>query len=149
MSKWISARPNMTSSSKTWVEATEKYGPQTDVKILPNGHYQIHNYHGGTPFPNPQDPNKGWKILANIFWAFQPSVYVNSPNNYGSVWGIDRYGNVNQTTLDVVYRWSDFNTDPGIPGSGDLRPGYLVHGMEYGRDSGAGALYLLASTLLC
>jgi len=117
---------------KTWVEATEKFGPQTDVKILPNGHYQIVNYHGGTPFPNPQDPNKGWKILANTFWAFQPSVYVNSSNNYGSIWGIDRYGNVNQTTLDVVYRWSDFNTDPGFPVQATYAPGtwYTEWSME-------------------
>ena len=100
---------------QTWIEATEKYGSQTSVKVLPNGHYELDNYHGGTPFPNPQDPNKGWKILANVFWAFQPSVYVNTPSNYGSVWAVDRYGNVNQTTLDVVYRWSDFITDPGFP----------------------------------
>ena len=55
---------------KTWVEATEKYGPQTQVEVLPNGHYVLKNYHGGTPFPDPQEPNKGWKILANVFWAF-------------------------------------------------------------------------------
>src|SRR5665213_659751 len=67
---------------KTWVEATEKYGPQTGVDILPNGHYVLKNYHGGTPFPNPAEPNKGWKVLANVFWAFVPSVYVNSPNNF-------------------------------------------------------------------
>src|SRR5258707_13376372 len=84
-------------------------------KVLPNGHYVIKNYHGGTPFPNPQEPHKGWKILANVFWGYVPSVYVNSPNNYGSVWSNDRFGNSNTTTLDVVYRWSDFNTDPGFP----------------------------------
>jgi len=45
---------------KTWVEATEHYGPQTQVEVLPNGHYALRNYRGGTPFPNSQDPNKGW-----------------------------------------------------------------------------------------
>jgi hypothetical protein len=116
----------------TWVEATEKYGGQTEVKVLPNGHYQLLNYHGGTPFPNPQDPNKGWKILANVFWAFVPSVYVNSPNNYGSVWSVDRYGNSAATTLDVVYRWSDFSTDPGFPAQQTYAPGtwYTEWGME-------------------
>ncbi|MEA2681386.1 MAG: hypothetical protein QOK03_3108, partial [Candidatus Binataceae bacterium] len=29
---------------KTWVEATEKYGPQTQVEVLPNGHYALRNY---------------------------------------------------------------------------------------------------------
>ena len=91
---------------KTWVEATEKYGPQTQVEVLPSGHYVLKNYHGGTPFPDPQEPNKGWKILANVFWAFQPSVYVNSPNNFGAIWSNDRFGNSNTTTIDVVYRWA-------------------------------------------
>ncbi len=108
---------------KTWQDATEKYGAQTTVEVLPNGHYVMHNYHGGTPFPNPQDPNKGWKVLANTFWGFVPALYVNSPTNFGSVWAIDRYGNVNQTTLDVVYRWSDFITDPGFPKTENYAPG--------------------------
>ena len=117
---------------KTWVEATEKYGSQTEVGILPNGHYVLKNYHGGTPFPNPQEPNKGWKILANVFWAYVPSVYVNSPNNYGSVWSLDRFGNSNATTLDVVYRWSDYSTDPGFPVQQNYAPGtwYTEWGME-------------------
>jgi hypothetical protein len=117
---------------KTWVEATEKYGSQTTVEVLPNGHYVLKNYHGGTPFPNPQDPNKGWKILANAFWAFVPAVYVNTPNNYGTVWSVDKYGNVNATTLDVVYRWSDYVTDEGVPHDVNYAPGtwYTEWAME-------------------
>jgi hypothetical protein len=116
----------------TWTAATEQYGSQTSVKVLPNGHYAIENYHGGTPFPNPADPNKGWKILANVFWAYQPSVVVKTSDNYGSVWAVDRYNNVNVTTLDLVYRWSDFITDPGFPKTMDYAPGtwYTEWGME-------------------
>jgi hypothetical protein len=111
---------------KSWVERTEKYGPQTEVEVLPNGHYVLKNYHGGTPFPNPQEPNKGWKILANINWPAGPQMYVNTPSNYGSVWSIDRFDNVNTTTIDVVYRvsTSDYVSDPGIPPSSlDYAPG--------------------------
>jgi hypothetical protein len=108
---------------KSWRDATEKYGAQTTVEVLPNGHFVLHNYHGGTPFPNPQDPNKGWKILANAFWAYQPAVYVNAPENVGSVWANDRYGNVNQTTIDVVYRWSSYITDPNFPQTLTYAPG--------------------------
>jgi hypothetical protein len=108
---------------KSWVEATEKYGSQTSVEVLPNGHYVMHNYHGGTPFPNPQEPNKGWKILSNVFYAYVPAIYVNSPDNDGSVWAVDRYGNVNQTALDVVYRWSAYVTDPGVPHDLNYAPG--------------------------
>jgi hypothetical protein len=117
---------------KTWVEATEKYGAQTQVDVLPNGHYQIKNYYGGTPFPNPQEPHKGWKVLANVFWAYVPALYVNSPKNYGTVWAIDRYGNVAPSTFDVVYRWSAYITDPGFPHEETYAPGswYTEWGMQ-------------------
>jgi len=116
--------PKYNALPKSWLDATEKYGAQTTVEVLPNGHYVLHNYHGGTPFPNPQEPNKGWKVLANTFWAYQPAVYVNAVgDNYGSVWALDRYGNVNQTKLDVVYRWTDFITDPNFPTTLTYAPG--------------------------
>jgi hypothetical protein len=117
---------------KSWRVATEKYGSQTSVEVLPNGHYVLHNYHGGTPFPNPQEPNKGWKILANIFFAYVPSIYVNTPNNPGSVWSVDRYGNINLLTDDIVYRWSDYNTDPNFPQTLSYAPGtwYTEWAME-------------------
>jgi Protein of unknown function (DUF1329) len=117
---------------KTWVEATEKYGAQTGVEVLPNGHYQIKNYYGGTPFPNPQEPHKGWKTLANVFWAFVPALYVNSPQNYGTVWAIDRFGNVAPSSFDVVYRWSAYITDAGFPHEETYAPGswYTEWGMQ-------------------
>ena len=34
---------NNTFLPKTWIEATEKYGPQTKVDVLPNGHYVMSN----------------------------------------------------------------------------------------------------------
>jgi uncharacterized protein DUF1329 len=117
---------------KTWVEATEKYGAQTGVDVLPNGHYQVKNYYGGTPFPNPQEPHKGWKALANVFWAFVPALYVNSPQNYGTVWAIDRFGNVAPSSFDVVYRWSAYITDKGFPHEETYAPGswYTEWGMQ-------------------
>jgi hypothetical protein len=96
---------------KGWVEATEKYGAQTSVDVLPSGHYVIKNYQGGTPFPNPQEPNKGWKVLADVFFAYYPTLYVKTPTNYGTVWSMDRLGNVAPSSIDVVYRWSDYVTD--------------------------------------
>src|SRR5215472_13218514 len=108
---------------KTWVEATEKYGAQTSVDMLPNGHYVVRNYQGGTPFPNPQEPYRGWKVLANVFWAYAPAMYVKTPSSYGTVWAVDRYGNIAPSGLDVVYRWSDFITDAGYPRQEHYAPG--------------------------
>ena len=109
---------------ETIIAATEKYGSQTRVKVLPNGHYQLLSYHGGVPFPNAQEPHKGWKLLANLFFgAYGPALYVNTPNNYGTVWIQDRYGNIASDTFDVVYRQSDYNTDPGFPVQETYAPG--------------------------
>jgi hypothetical protein len=108
---------------KTWVEATEKYGPQTQVQILANGHYVLKNYHGGTPFPDPQEPNKGWKIMANVFFAYVPAVYVKAGNNFSTFIVSDGFGNVSSSTVNVVYRWSDYITDEGFPPKENYAPG--------------------------
>jgi hypothetical protein len=108
---------------KSWVEATEKYGSQTQVEVLPNGHYRLKSYYGGTPFPNPTEPNKGWKILANNFWFVRPALYAQGEQNYGTVWSVDRFGNIAPSSLDVVYRQTAYITDPGFPHEESYAPG--------------------------
>ena len=108
---------------KTYLAATEQYGGQDRVEVLPNGHFKIDNYQGGLVFPNPQEPNKGFKVLANLFFDYVPSLYVNTPTNYGSVWLQDRFGDISKDTFDVVYRQSGWNTDPGFPRNETYAPG--------------------------
>jgi len=115
--------PRFDNVPKTWRDATEKYSSQVRVEVTPAGHYILHNYYGGTPFPNPQEPNKGWKILANVFWGVGPALYVNTPSNYGTVWAVDRFADVAPSTFDVVYRASDYITDPGFPHTLNYAPG--------------------------
>ena len=100
--------------------ATEKYSSQTGVEQLPNGHYLLRNFHGGIPFPNPTEPYKGWKALANIYFAYVPAIYQQDDRNYGTVWSNDRYGNIAPSSVDVVYAWTAYSTDPGfenVPGA--------------------------------
>ncbi len=108
---------------KSYIAATEKYGDQTRLVYLPDGHIDIQDYHGGVPFPNPKDPDMGTKLLANNFFAYVPSLYLNSPNNTGSLWFQDRHGNIVNQTIDVVYRQSGWNTDPGVPVDESYDPG--------------------------
>lgn len=117
---------------QTWMTATEKYGSQTNVQKLPDGHYQIVNYQGGTPFPNPEQPYKGQKILANVFFAYAPAVYVKTSSAWGTVWSVDRYGDIAPSTLAIVYRWTDYITDQGFPKQEPFAAGtwYTEWGMQ-------------------
>lgn len=110
---------------KTFLAATEKYSAQTKLVQLPNGHYEMQNYHGGVPFPNPSttDPEMGTKLLVNLFYAYVPAIYLNATNNTGSLWFQDRFGNISAQTIDVVYRQSGWNTDPGFPPDFNYAPG--------------------------
>jgi hypothetical protein len=81
------------------------------------------NYHGGVPFPNPTEPYKGWKALANVYFAYVPAMYFNGPNNYDTVWAVDRYGNISPYTNDVLYAWTAYSTDPGFEKITDAVPG--------------------------
>ncbi|HJU11077.1 MAG TPA: DUF1329 domain-containing protein [Candidatus Binataceae bacterium] len=104
-------------------EATERYGGQTRIVHLPNGHNDVQGYVAGRPFPNPQEPDKGYKILANVWFAYVPHLYVNTPENMANSCTQDRFGNISCSKIIFVYRQVGYNTDPGVqrdtPGTGD------------------------------
>jgi Protein of unknown function (DUF1329) len=97
---------------KTYREATQKFASQVRIASLPNGGLNILNYVAGQPFPNPAEPHKGWKILADVWYRYMPHLAV---YKYGTGCAQDRYGSVNCTADSVVYRQLSNNTDPGIP----------------------------------
>jgi hypothetical protein len=102
---------------KPYVEATEKYGGQTRLVKLPDGHYKMENYVAGLPFPNPSEPEKGTKIAANVTYKMQ-----------GYQWGMfqdlggaptlflrDRFGNWSQSILNFTYLQLGYNWEPDVP----------------------------------
>jgi Protein of unknown function (DUF1329) len=97
---------------RNYLAATEKYSSQVQLAELPNGGLTLHNYQGGMPFPNPQEPHKGWKILANLWYRYQPHL---SADTYGTGCLIDHYGNISCKAAEIVERQLAFNTDPGTP----------------------------------
>jgi hypothetical protein len=101
---------------KAFVEATEKYGVQTRVIHLPDERMSIKNYVAGFPFPNPQQPDKGYKILANIW--FPPIAYllVGSPDTGdASFCTVDHFNNQACSKTSYVYRQLAYNWDPRTP----------------------------------
>jgi hypothetical protein len=90
--------------------------PGNGVRVvhLPNGHNDIANYVAGQPFPNPQEPDKGYKLLVDLWFAYAPHLIAGTPANPFRTCVEDRYSNISCTLLSYVYRQTAYNTDPGF-----------------------------------
>jgi hypothetical protein len=97
-------------------EATEKYGGQTQMVKLPDGHYDLKNYIAGMPFPNPSDPDKGWKILADSWFGPVPRIAAGTPETgLASLCALDRHGSSTCLKTAYVYRMLSHIYSPGYP----------------------------------
>jgi Protein of unknown function (DUF1329) len=103
---------------RNYQAATESYANDVKLVNLPDGGLTLRGYRGGTPFPNPSDPHKGWKILANVIYRYVPHSIV---INHAGGCSIDRNADINCATGDIVFRQMSFNTDPGVPAT---QPGF-------------------------
>jgi uncharacterized protein DUF1329 len=98
-----------------YLAATEKYSSQVRLVTLPDGGLTLENYTGGEPFPNPGEPHKGWKILANHWFRYFPHLVVNTPESQGFQCTQDSFGSISCQKNDSVYRQLSYNTDSGVP----------------------------------
>ena len=108
----------------TFRQASEKYSGRVRVVHLPNGRNDIANYVAGEPFPVPQGPDKGYEILADLWYTYSPHLAVGMPG--GGPWNVtmlDRFGNATNASWAFVYRQLAFNTDPGVPRTDPNSPG--------------------------
>jgi Protein of unknown function (DUF1329) len=96
-----------------YVKATEEYSSRVQVEHLANGHNDVMNYVAGEPFPNPEEPDKGYKLLADLWFAYTPHIAAGGPQNPLNTCTQDRFGNVSCLKLSYVYRQTAYNTDPG------------------------------------
>jgi uncharacterized protein DUF1329 len=97
---------------KNYLAATEKYAQQVRLVELPDGGISLDNYHGGIPFPNPTEPHRGWKTLANVWYRYIPHLVVDT---YGSGCAIDSTSNYNCQYYLAVKRQLAYNTDTDAP----------------------------------
>ncbi len=98
-----------------YIDVTEKYAGQVKIIELPDGGLTMLNYHGGIPFPDPQEPHKGWKVLTNLWYRYMPHLIAQT---YGYTCGLDAIGASNCITLQYVLRQFAYNTDPGFTATG-------------------------------
>jgi hypothetical protein len=90
---------------------TEKYSSQTSLEQTEGGSYTIKNWVAGWPFPNPQEPQRAYKIYFDGWGSYIPEIYFfksGSPNG-------DRYFNHNPTYVDLANYRLTHRSDPGIP----------------------------------
>jgi hypothetical protein len=104
-----------------FVEASEKYGDQTRLERLPNGRWQLKNYVAGVPFPIPDDPDKGQKILTNLNYRIQPHLIAGFPDSGTtlSVCNMDQMQDIFCWHLDYDVRQLAYNWEPGVPRTED------------------------------
>jgi hypothetical protein len=98
-----------------YIDATRKYSKQVEVVHLPDGHNDIRNYVGGIPFPNPQEPDKGYKLLADLWFAYTPAIVAGTLANPLRTCAQDAMGSIKCLKLVYMYRQLAYNTDPGVP----------------------------------
>jgi hypothetical protein len=96
-------------------EATKKYSDDVRVVRLANGHNDIENYRGGMPFPNPQEPDKGYKLLADLWFAYVPHMLAGTARNPLSTCSQTRHRYVSCVRFSYVFRQLAYNTDAGVP----------------------------------
>ena len=90
------------------------------TKLAP-GSWDVDNYHGGYPFPNPAEPNKAYKILYNSWFSYRPAVV----NERSFSLAIDKYKNQTTSSYNIVINQLNFNVDPGVPETNPVMPDYL------------------------
>ena len=98
-----------------YTEATRKYSAQVKVVHRPDSHNDIANYVGGEPFPEPQEPDKGYKLLADLWFAYVPHIVAGTPDNPLRTCTQDALGDIKCFKVLYVYRQLAYNTDPGVP----------------------------------
>ncbi|HTW89471.1 MAG TPA: DUF1329 domain-containing protein [Candidatus Binataceae bacterium] len=82
-------------------QATDQYSSGVRIVELPNGGHTIANYVAGQPFPNPQEPLKGWKILTDLWFRAQPWLEC-GPDNW--IYRKDRFGSTSAVSFILSYR---------------------------------------------
>jgi len=109
---------------RSYVDFTEKHSSQVRVTHLADGNNDIVNYMGGEPFPNPAEPDKGYKLLADLWFTYAPYLSVGGADNPLHSCTQDRFGSIFCQVVEYVYRQVAYNTDPRVP-SEDPRAGGL------------------------
>ncbi|HEV3112037.1 MAG TPA: DUF1329 domain-containing protein [Candidatus Binataceae bacterium] len=112
---------------RRYVEDTEKYSNQVRLEKVPSGGYTVTGYVAGLPFPNPAEPQMGYKIFYNTFFSANPAIFF-----YRSLgFTVDRFGNSSGSDADVISYEVNHISDPSYPISPPYGKGWVRSGRIY------------------
>jgi Protein of unknown function (DUF1329) len=94
-------------------QATERYASQAKLVATPDGGLALRDYVAGMPFPNPEEPHKGWKILANLWYRYFPHLVSTPASGFENLCHEDRFSNISCATEVAVYRQLRHLADTG------------------------------------
>lgn len=100
---------------KGYEEATEDYSGRVKIVHFPDGHSDLENYRGGAPFPNPSEPDKGYKLLADLWFAYIPHIAAGTSQNPLTTCSETSNRFISCVRFIYVFRQLAYNTDPGVP----------------------------------
>jgi len=103
-----------------YVNNTEKYSGLVKIISIPPDRHSLTGYVAGLPFPNPQEPLKGWKMLMDAWYAYVPHI---SCTDDGKFILTDRFGNSNSTHWLLINRQFSHISDAGFPIQDPAGPG--------------------------
>jgi hypothetical protein len=86
---------------QSYLDATRKYSSLVKIVDLPNGGHTITGYVAGYPFPNPQDPMKGYKILVDNWYRYMPYLICGDD---GHQYLEDSFGSITASKYAMVDR---------------------------------------------
>ncbi|MBF6567670.1 MAG: DUF1329 domain-containing protein [Candidatus Binataceae bacterium] len=112
--------PNHFDPPTKFIQDTEKYGGSAKIVQLPNGAHSVTGYVAGLPFPTPADPQKGYKILVNMWYRYTPYLMC---GKHGVAIEYDRFHNASPLTFWEVDRKFSFISDIGMPITDPSYPG--------------------------
>jgi hypothetical protein len=97
---------------KEYWDDTKKYSHLVKIVDLPDGGHSITGYVAGQPFPNPQEPLKGYKYLVDTWYTWFPYLVCGS-----HVWAylLDRYGSMTSEQTEFCYRQLSYLSAVGQP----------------------------------
>lgn len=97
---------------RKYQQDTEHYAGTVTLKELPTGGFVPQNYVVGNPFPNPTEPNKGVKILYDMYYNYKPWLMYRKQVH---VMTMDKYGHLSESdAFQVIVRMAHIS-DVGMP----------------------------------